>query len=499
MQIHHVKVHPSSAQLPREEQLAWKIASVAADDAPIERDVTETVIDRIIDDASVAIAAINRGPVVAAREMALGHSRSGGATIFGVASQQSSSPEWAAWANGTAVRELDMHDTFLAADYSHPGDNIPPILAVAQAMNRTGKDVLRGIAAAYEIQIDLVKAICLHRHRIDHIAHLCPAQAAGIGAMLGLPASTIYQAVQQAVHVSFTTRQSRKGAISSWKAFAPAHSGKLAIEAVDRAMRGEDSPSPIYEGEDSVIAWMLDGPGANYEVTLPSSGEPKRAILESFTKEHSAEYQAQALIDLAFRMRKQISDFSRIEKIVIYTSHHTHSVIGTGAADPQKFDPNASRETLDHSIMYIFAVALEDGRWHHVDSYTKERAGRPDTIRLWRSIETREDPEWTRRYHETDSAAKAFGGRVEIFFKDGLRMEDQMAVANAHPLGAKPFRRADYICKFQTLTGGIITSQESQRFLEVVQRLSDLPANDLCQLNIELPEKKLARGRPGIF
>jgi len=499
MQIHHVKVHPSSAQLPREEQLAWKIASVAADDAPIERDVTETVIDRIIDDASVAIAAINRGPVVAAREMALGHSRSGGATIFGVASQQSFSPEWAAWANGTAVRELDMHDTFLAADYSHPGDNIPPILAVAQAMNRTGKDVLRGIAAAYEIQIDLVKAICLHRHRIDHIAHLCPAQAAGIGAMLGLPASTIYQAVQQAVHVSFTTRQSRKGTISSWKAFAPAHSGKLAIEAVDRAMRGEDSPSPIYEGEDSVIAWMLDGPGANYEVTLPSSGEPKRAILESFTKEHSAEYQAQALIDLAFRMRKQISDFSRIEKIVIYTSHHTHSVIGTGAADPQKFDPNASRETLDHSIMYIFAVALEDGRWHHVDSYTKERAGRPDTIRLWRSIETREDPEWTRRYHETDPAAKAFGGRVEIFFKDGLRMEDQMAVANAHPLGAKPFRRADYIRKFQTLTGGIITGQESQRFLEVVQRLSDLPANDLCQLNIELPEKKLARGRPGIF
>jgi len=499
MQIHHVKVHPSSAQLPREEQLAWKIASVAADDASIERDVTEAVIDRIIDDASVAIAAINRGPVVAAREMALGHSRSGGATIFGVASQQSFSPEWAAWANGTAVRELDMHDTFLAADYSHPGDNIPPILAVAQAMNRTGKDVLRGIAAAYEIQIDLVKAICLHRHRIDHIAHLCPAQAAGIGAMLGLPASTIYQAVQQAVHVSFTTRQSRKGAISSWKAFAPAHSGKLAIEAVDRAMRGEDSPSPIYEGEDSVIAWMLDGPGANYEVTLPSSGEPKRAILESFTKEHSAEYQAQALIDLAFRMRKQISDFSRIEKIVIYTSHHTHSVIGTGAADPQKFDPNASRETLDHSIMYIFAVALEDGRWHHVDSYTKERAGRPDTIRLWRSIETREDPEWTRRYHETDPAAKAFGGRVEIFFKDGLRMEDQMAVANAHPLGAKPFRRADYIRKFQTLTGGIITGQESQRFLEVVQRLSDLPANDLCQLNIELPEKKLARGRPGIF
>ena len=52
--------------------------------------------------------------------------------MFGVPTARRYSPEWAAWANGTAVRELDMHDTFLAADYSHPGDNIPPILAVAQ-------------------------------------------------------------------------------------------------------------------------------------------------------------------------------------------------------------------------------------------------------------------------------------------------------------------------------------------------------------------------------
>jgi len=112
MQNHQVRVHPSSAQLPREEQLAWKIASVGADDVPVESEVSETIIDRIIDDAAVALGAINRGPVVAAREMALGHPRAMGATIFGVSAEQRFSPEWAAWANGTAVRELDMHDTF---------------------------------------------------------------------------------------------------------------------------------------------------------------------------------------------------------------------------------------------------------------------------------------------------------------------------------------------------------------------------------------------------
>ena len=334
MKLHEVRVHPSKSLLKRDDQLAWKIAGVAADKVAVDKDVTAMIINRIIDNAAVAVASVNRGPVVSARAMALGHAKRGGATVFGLPARKTVSPEWAAWANGTAVRELDYHDTFLAADYSHPGDNIPPILAVGQVMERSGRDLIRGIATGYEIQINLVRAICLHEWKKDHIAHLAPAQAAGIGALLGLKQETIFQAVQQAVHVSFTTRQSRKGEISSWKAFAPAHAGKLAIEAVDRAMRGEGAPSPIYEGEDSVIAWMLGGKDAVYHVPLPGKGEAKRAIMDSYTKEHSAEYQSQALIDLAFRMREQIENFDAIEKITIYTSHHVHYVMGTGANDP---------------------------------------------------------------------------------------------------------------------------------------------------------------------
>ena len=97
------------------------------------------------------------------------------------------------------------------------------------------------------------------------------------------------------MHTTVSTRQSRKGEISSWKAFAPAHAGKLAIEAIDRAMRGEGAPSPIYEGEDSVIAQILGGKKALYKVPLPNKNEQKKAILETYTKEYSAEYQAQAL------------------------------------------------------------------------------------------------------------------------------------------------------------------------------------------------------------
>ena len=333
------------------------------------------IINRIIDNASVAIATVNRHPVISARDMALGHPRKGGATVFGVRAAQARQPEWAAWANGTAVRELDIHDTFLAADYSHPGDNIPPILAVAQTMEKSGRDLIRGIATGYEIQIDLVRAICLHEYKKDHITHLCPARPPASARCCNLPQDVIYQAVQQAVHVSVTTRQAARAKSARWKAFAPAHAGKLAVEAVDRvhARRGRAEPDLRRRGQrDRLDARRPEGA---YQVPLPAPGEPKRAILDSFTKEHSAEYQSQALIDLAFRMRDSIADLEEVEKIVIHTSHHTHYVIGTGANDPQKMDPKASRETLDHSIMYIFAVALQDGRWHHVDSYAPKRAG----------------------------------------------------------------------------------------------------------------------------
>src|ERR1700728_188267 len=105
MITHDVRVHPSRDNLQREDQLAWKIAGVAADKVAVDKDVTEMIANRIIDNA---------------------------------------------------------------ADYSHPGDNIPPILAVAQTMGKSGRDLVRGLATGYEILIDLVRSISLHKHRIEH-------------------------------------------------------------------------------------------------------------------------------------------------------------------------------------------------------------------------------------------------------------------------------------------------------------------------------------------
>ncbi len=500
MILHKVKVYPSKINLPKKKQLAWKIAEIASDNAKLNKEAIEMAINRIIDNASVAIASLNRKPVISAREMALKHPRNNGANLFGVNSKLKFDCEWAAWSNGTAVRELDFHDTFLAADYSHPGDNISPLLAVAQQNKKSGLDLLRGIITAYEVQVNLVKGICLHKHKVDHIAHLGPSVAAGIGSMLKLNTETIYQSIQQALHTTISTRQSRKGEISSWKAYAPAHAGKLSIEAVDRAMRGEGAPSPIYEGEDSVIARILDGKNALYKVPLPKKKQQKKAILETYTKEYSAEYQSQALIDIAKKLHKKIDNLNQIKKIDIYTSHHTHHVIGTGANDPQKMDPNASRETLDHSIMYIFAVALEDSDWHHVKSYTRSRAKRKSTIKIWHSIKTHEDKKWTKKYHHHDPKKRSFGAKVVVTLKNGKKIKEELDKADAHPYGKRPFKRKNYINKFLILAKNVVSKKESHRFLKDVQRLKIIKPGQLHKLNIEVKNSSLKRNnKKGIF
>ena len=163
-------------------------------------------------------------------------------------------------------------------------------------------------------------------------------------------------------------------------------------------------------------------------------------------------------------------------------------------------DPNASRETLDHSIMYIFAVALEDGDWHHVKSYTKSRAKRKSTIKLWRSIKTFEDKKWTKKYHDPNPKNKSFGAKVVVTLKTGKKIIEELDKADAHPYGARPFRRENYINKFLTLTEGLIVSKERDRFLKTVQNLRNLKSGQLDKLNIEVRKSKIKHNsKRGIF
>ena len=156
-------------------------------------------------------------------------------------------------------------------------------------------------------------------------------------------------------------------------------------------------------------------------------------------------------------------------------------------------DPNASRETLDHSIMYIFAVALEDADWHHIKSYTKSRANKKSTIKIWHSIKTHENKKWTKKYHDPNPRNKSFGAKVVVTLKNGKKVIEELDKADAHPYGSRPFVRSNYINKFLTLTKNIISKKETDRFLKTVQNLKKLKRGQLSKLNIEINKSNLKR------
>ena len=151
--------------------------------------------------------------------------------------------------------------------------------------------------------------------------------------------------------------------------------------------------------------------------------------------------------------------------------------------------------------MYILAVALEDGRWHHVESYTPERAHRSSTVALWRKIRTVEDPAWTARYHDPDPARKAFGGRVDVSLDDGTVVTEERLVADAHPNGRQPWRWPDYLDKLERLAGGRLPRTGRERFVDLAARLGRLSPEEVRELNPSLPEGAVATDRPerGIF
>tara|TARA_B110001452_G_scaffold35255_1_gene27156 strand:- start:581 stop:1033 length:453 start_codon:yes stop_codon:yes gene_type:complete len=150
--------------------------------------------------------------------------------------------------------------------------------------------------------------------------------------------------------------------------------------------------------------------------------------------------------------------------------------------------------------MYIFAVALEDADWHHVKSYSKKRANKKSTIKLWKSIITHEDKKWTKKYHDPNPKNKSFGAKVIVTMNNGNKIIEELDRADAHPYGARPFKRQSYIQKFLTLTDGILNRTESDRFLKTVQNLKNLKSGELNKLNIEVKRSHIKKNtKKGIF
>src|SRR6266567_7292844 len=272
------------------EQLADYAVGLKFEDlpAPVVREVKR----RVIDSVGCALGAWNAEPCAIARRVASAFTAGRGATLLGT--RHRAPPDWAAFANGCLVRYLDYNDTYLSKEPAHPSDNIPAALAIAEAEQADGRELLLAIALAYEVQCRLCDAASLRTQGWDHVTYGAFSSALAAARLMRLEAARTRHAINIAGVASAALRQSRVGELSHWKGCAFANAARHGIFAALLAREGMTGPAPIFEGEKGFQA-LVSGPLDARVEEWGKAGD--LMILNTSIKFWPAEYHSQSAIE----------------------------------------------------------------------------------------------------------------------------------------------------------------------------------------------------------
>lgn len=410
--------------------IASYVADLSAD--RLSPAAVEATVARLVDSVGCAIAAIDSEPARIARRLASRVRGSDGATAIGL--PVPTTPELAAFANSIMVRYLDCNDMAftLRGAGGHPSDLIPAALAVGEAVGASGADVVRAVALGYEVNGALAGAVWLRERGWDQGLNVVAAAAMMAGALLGLTHDQLGHAVALAVTPNVPVRQTRVGHLSMWKGCATAGAVRNGIFAAMLAREGMTGPPNAYEGSSGI--WeQVTGP---FELRLPV--HPDAMVIEGVaTKPRPAEYNAQGPIDLILDLRRSVA-IEDVAAIDVDTYHLTYHEIGS---DPAKWSPT-SRETADHSLPYLLAVALLDGRID-VESCSPARIADPVIKPLMDRITIRERADFTARF------PAELPNEIRITLTDGTVVTRAGAFPLGHP--RNPLSPSDLDRKFEEL------------------------------------------------
>src|SRR5437870_7385140 len=325
----------------------------------LSKDVVHEVKRRVIDSFGCALGAWNEEPCVIARKVASDFAARQGSTIIGT--NHKAPPDWAAFANGCCIRYFDYNDTYLSKEPAHPSDNISAALAVAESVAATGRELITAIALAYEVQCRFCDAASIRARGWDHVTYGTFSTALASAKLMKLDPKNTRHAVNIAGVAGAAMRQARVGELSHWKGVAFATAARHGVFSALLARAGMTGPGPIFEGQmgfEKQLGVSLGNVGEKFAVPFEKTGDgPASMILRTSIKFWPAEYHSQSAIEAALFLRSQIGDPSKIQRVVIESHNAAVDIIGS---EPEKWKPK-TRETADHSLPYITAIALIDG------------------------------------------------------------------------------------------------------------------------------------------
>ena len=418
-------------------------------------DVVHACKQRVTDYVGCGLGGYDSTPSAVARSMAMRVTVLTGSRVIGTARR--TLPELATFANGVAARYLDGNDNFPSG--GHPSDTISALMAVADYSRKDGKSLILSVAHAYEIYYCMYQSLKLRDKGYDYVLYTAAASAAGAARLLGLDAEQSGHAISLAITPNLALGVTRRGHLSMWKGCAGGNAARNGVFAAILASEGLTGPEHPFEGSHGL--WELVDEHAMSPLA-GSSAELK--VLQACTKNFLTEYHSQLPVELALQLynEKEVKD---IQSIRIHTYWFTFSEIGN---EPEKWHPT-TRETADHSLPFIIAAVLLDGRFSD-EIFSDQRLQDQRIHDLADKISIFEDLEFSKR------APKELPCRIEIQLKDGSVRSAQ----GTYPVGhcKKPMTDQQIEEKFAGLAGRALKAQRVSRVLGELGRLESITNYD---------------------
>jgi 2-methylcitrate dehydratase len=424
------------------------------------RDLPVEVIRRtkhiVTDTVGCALGGAESPPARIARAIAAETASASPSTVL--ISGRKTSPDLAAFTNGVMIRYLDFNDTYAGSPTCHPSDLIAPVMAVVDAKQGAGKDVILGTVLAYEALCGLVDAGANGRgHVWDQSTYGVIAAAVVAAKLFGLTKEQMSNAISLAVASHISLEQIRRGQISHWKGCALANASRNAVFCAMLASKGMTGPEEVFEGK----AGFFASTGIRFDLRPFADSAAGYRIMKARVKAFPAGYFSQSAIEAILRLRSQISDLESIKEIRLQTFPAGYEVMGSG---PANWQPE-TRESADHSLPFVMAVALMEGgiEVRHYDQLYYKRA---DVRALMQKITVRIGEEPAAAWPEVPLNI------VDVEMKSGNVLSTKVAYHLGH------FERwmtdAEQERKFRPLAAPLLPERQIHDLLACLRRLDEV-------------------------
>jgi 2-methylcitrate dehydratase len=457
----------STAAVPEVRKLAEFIH--AANFHGISSAAVEQLKIRVLDTLGVAIAALDAPPMVAIRELTKSLGGNADATLIGGGR---SAIDRAAFHNIALSRYLDFMDSYLApGETCHPSDNIGAVLAAAESVGASGKDFLTAVAVAYQVQTRLSDVAPVRAHGFDHTVQGAYAVAGAVAKAINLTPAQIANAIAISGTANNARRVTRTGDLSNWKGLAYPQVGKEGTFAALLARAGITGPAQVFEGNKG-FKESIAGP-----FSIDWAREDLESVLRTVVKKHNAEVHSQSSIDAAITIGTQTGfRADAIRAVRVKTFQVAYDIIGGGEEGDKRHI--GSKEEADHSLPYMVAVALLDGRVQPYQ-YLPGRILRPDVQTLLRKVEVTPYAPFTARF------PAEMPTQVEVELYDGTRF--CVSAASFQGFTLQPLDWDAACRKFRPLVAPFIDDGLAGRIVECVHHLDSHDVRDLTRLLANVP------------